>query len=349
MCKVFGCWKAHKTNAGVSATLNLTVSKKQTNIKTMKIKKRTNRAVQCLTVLGMAGWCLPAIAQDSDQVDTEEPVTVGEMTKEHPNLTVFAGGSRQFNSHIDGGGNFSIDRFRTGVGLPIKINDQYTVTTKFNYELDSYDFGGGVVGWHNINLLTGVSLLQYRYNQQWLWYGGPILRIAAEGSDFSNATDLGGAFGVNYIASDKLSYGGGIVVIGQIEENALVAPIITVNWKFAEQWALKLGMTDLATAGYGITVAYDLNPEWELSFAGQYHKSRFRIEALNNGIGQEKAFTMTVNATWKPEKVKAFSATAFAGIAAGGEVAVYTANATQLRKDKYDAAPIVGAKAVFTF
>jgi hypothetical protein len=321
----------------------------------MKNKPRINRAVQCLAAVGVAGWCLPAIAQDNDQVETEEPVTVGEMTKEHPNLTFFAGGSRQFNTTIDNGGNFSINRFRTGVGLPIKINDQYAVVTKFNYQLDSYNFGGlpaGQPGWHNINTLTGVGLLQYKYDQQWTFFGGPVLRMAAEGSDFNQATKLGGAAGVNYIMNDKLSFGGGIVVIGQIEENALVAPIITVNWKFADQWALKLGMTDLATAGYGLTVSYDLNPEWQFSAGAQMHKSRFRIEGAGptvNGIGQESSTTLTLAATWKPEKVKAFSATAFAGVAAGGKVEAETSNGTQLRNDKYDAAPVIGAKAMFTF
>lgn len=321
----------------------------------MKNKQPTNRAVQCLAVLGMAGLCQSAIAQDNDQVDTEEPVTVGEMTKEHPNLTFFAGASRQFNTTIDNGGNFSIDRFRAGVGLPLKLNDQYSLVTKFNYQLDSYDFGGlqaGQPGWHNINTITAAGLLQYRHDQQWMFYGGPVLRMASEGSDFNQATKLGGAAGVNYIANDKLSYGGGIIVIGQIEENALVLPIITVNWKFADQWALKLGMTDLATAGYGLTVAYDLNPEWQFSFGGQMHKSRFRIHGAGptvNGIGQESSFTMTAAATWSPEKAKAFSATAFAGIAAGGKIEVNTSNDTQLRNDKYDATPVVGAKATFTF
>lgn len=318
----------------------------------MKIKRPTNRAVQCVAVLGMAGLCLPAVGQDNDQVDSAEPVTVGEATKEHPNLEFFAGVSRQFNTHIDNGGNFSIDRFRTGMGLPIKIDDQFALDIKFNYQLDSYDFGGGVTGWHNINTLTGVGLLQYRHDEHWLFYGGPILRIAAEGSDWSSATKGGGALGVNYIMNDQLSFGGGIVVIGQIEENALVAPILTANWKFAPDWSLKLGMTDLATAGYGLTIAYELSPEWQFSFGGQMHKSRFRIQGSGptlNGIGQESSFTMTAAATWTPGQAKAFSATAFAGIAAGGKIEVNTSNDTQLRNDKYDAAPVVGVKASFKF
>ena len=318
----------------------------------MKDNQTTNRAVKCLAVLGMAGLCLPAIAQDNDPVDTGEPAPTAEQGADRPPVTFFAGGSRQFNTSIDNGGNFSINRFRTGVGLPAKINDQWAVVAKFNYQLDQYDFGGGIQGWHNINTLTGVGLLQYRHDQNWLFYGGPIIRIAGEGSSWSMATKGGGALGVNYIANDKLSFGGGIIVIGQIKENALVLPIITADWKFADQWSLKLGITDLATAGYGLTVAYDLNPEWQFTAGAQMHKSRFRINGngpTTDGIGQESSTTLTIAATWTPEKAKAFSATVFAGIAAGGMIEVETSNGTQLRNDSYDAAPVMGAKASFKF
>ena len=308
--------------------------------------------MQCLTVLGMAGLCLPALAQDSDPVDTAEPAPVAPQGATRPPMQFSAGVARQFNTSIDNGGNFSINRLHLGLGLPFAIDDKFAVVTKFGYQLDSYNFGGTQGGWGNINTLTGAALLQYRYDQQWMFYGGPIIRIAGEGSSWNSATKGGGALGVNYIMNDKLSFGGGIIVIGQIEENALVAPILTANWKFADQWSLKLGMTDLATAGYGLTVAYDLNSEWQFTAGAQMHKSRFRIQGsgpTTDGIGQESSTTLTLAATWTPEKMKAFSATAFAGIAAGGKIEVETSNGTQLRNDSYDAAPVLGAKATFKF
>lgn len=322
-------------------------------MKNMKSKQTNKRAIQCLTVLGMAGLCLPAVAQDNDPVDTGEAAPVAEQGATRPPMTFSAGVARQFNTDIDNGGNFSINRLHLGLALPFKIDDQFAVVTKFAYQLDEYDFGGGIPGgWGNINTFTAAGLLQYRHDEKWMFYGGPILRIAAEGSDWSGATKAGGALGVNYTMNDKLSFGGGIIVIGQIKENALVMPILTANWKFADQWSLKLGMTDLATAGYGLTVAYDLNSEWQFAAGAQMHKSRFRIDgsgATANGIGQESSTTLTLSATWSPEKVKGLSATAFAGIAAGGKIEVESSNGTQLRNDTYDPAPVMGAKVSFKF
>lgn len=35
----------------------------------------------------------------------------------------------------------------------------------------------------------------------------------------------------------------------------IVLPLVTANWKFAENWQLKAGFIDVATLGYGASVA----------------------------------------------------------------------------------------------
>lgn len=304
-----------------------------------------------MAVLVTAVLCLPAIGQDTEKLDTGEAVPAAEQGANRLPMQVMAGGSYQFKSDLDNGGHFSLWRFRTGLGVPVRINDQFSVATSVKYERDFYVWGGGLEPWSDINILTAVSLLQYRYDEHWLFYGGPIVRSAGEsGENLGNGTRAGGALAVNYIANESLSYGGGIVVMGQIEEKTKVLPIITAKWKFTDDWMLDVGFTDLATGGYGADVRWDFHPGWQLAFGGQVHQSRFRIEGNGgtaNGVGQEKAFTLTTAVTWSPDK--AFSADAFVGLVLGGRVELDTANGTQLRDDKYDPTAIVGLKATYKF
>jgi len=328
-----------------------------------KIFKKTRpliQAVQGLALLSLATSCLSVFGQDSTSVesnDSGDPVgqsgdpvpATGPVTNSLP-IRFLVGGSRQFNTGVDNGGNFSVNSFRTALGVPYRINDQYSVAAGLAYQLDSYNFGGGFQGWGDINTLTATIGLTYRYDQHWLIYGGPIVRTAAEGSDWSNATEGGGDVGFTYIASPDLRLGAGIVVIGQIEENAKVLPIITANWKFAEDWRFRLGFSDLGTAGYGGRVTWDFVPKWQWFFDFHSQTSRFRIEGsgiTTDGVGQESSINLTTGPTWSP--CAAFSASAFVGVAEGGKVAVDTSSGHQIRNDSYNAAPILGLRANFTF
>ena len=310
----------------------------------------TRRTIQYLAVMGMAGLCLPAFAQDSE-LNSEESVPAAEpgALRVLP-ITAVVGGSRQFNTSIDNGGNFSVNRYRAAVGVPIRLNDQFVIAGGVTYQMDSYDFGGGFNGWGYINTLTVSAMVHYRHDEHWAFYGGPIVRTAAEGTDWSNATEGGGALAANYIFNDKLRIGGGLVVIGQIEDDAQVMPILTANWKFADDWQLKVGFADLATAGYGARVTWDFAPKFEWSFDAQSRKSRFRTQNssfTSGGVGEESAITLTTGITWSP--CKCISATGFVGVAAAGHVQSETSNGIQLRNDTYDAAPVLGARVNFVF
>jgi len=313
----------------------------------------TLRTIQCLALLGSTGLCLSALAQDEQQLDTAEPVTAmaTETNQNKIPMPFTAGWAHQFNTHVDGGGNFSIDRFRFGLGLPVQLNDQFYLATTVKYQLDAYNFGGGIDPWGNIETLTLASFLQYRPDEQWMWYGGPIMRTAVEeGANWSDGTRGGGLLAVNYIADENLSIGGGLLVMAQIKEDALVLPIITLNWKFADDWRLKAGMSDLATGGYGLEAVWDCCPDWQLSFGGAYHQSRFRINGsgpTTDGIGQERALTLTAAATWSPNKT--FSATGFVGLATAGKLRLEDSGGNEIADNDYDTAAILGVNAKINF
>ena len=318
----------------------------------MKLKQSTDRLIRQLALLGMAGSCLTAVGQDVADLDSGQPAAAPVQGAQHqPSVKVTTAGSYQFNTDIKNGGDFSVARFRAEVGVPISVNDKLSVAPFFRYGLDSYDFGGGSKPWNDINSFVTGALLKDRLNENWVVYGGPILRLAAEsGASWSDTLQGGGLLGVTYIMSSELNFGGGLYVMSQVEDNATVLPIITANWKFAEHWKAALGYTDIGTVGYGAMVTWDYQQDWQLSFGGQFHRSRFRIDGSgpsNDGIGQEQAFTLATGLTWAPSP--SFSATGFVGLATGGEIRLETSGGNKLANSNYDPAPVIGLKAVFRF
>lgn len=334
--------------------------------KPKKMKRLSRGAIWSRVLLGAAaGLSLPAVAQDvADQPNAGEPIAEPDQGAHLQPVTFTAGSSYQFTSHLDSGGRYTLGRFRTGLGVPIKIDDQWSVMTSFKYELDGYHFKdtGGAYPWDNVNTFSGVALAQYRLDENWLIYGGPIVRGSAEsGASWGQAIKPGAAAAFNYIASDTFSIGGGIVAIGQIKDDkhsTLVLPIVTVDWKFADDWKLKVGFTDLATGGYGADVLWDFDPQWQLDFGLAYHKNRFRIEGEGpsaNGVGQESSGTLTTAITWKPFTdlsqtiLRDFSTTAFGGLAVGGRMRTDNSEGIEITDTRYKTAAILGLKANFTF
>ena len=325
------------------------------------MKYPTLRTIQCLALLGSTGLCLSVLAQDEQSLETTAPATTAVAAPTGTNqvavaqpsqpITFIGGWAHQFNTHVDNGGNFSVDRFRVGMNLPVDINDQFSLAAIARYQVDAYNFGGGLNPWENIETLTLAGLLKYRPDDRWTIYGGPLMRSSAEsGANWGNATRGGGALAASYVVDDTLTVGAGIIAMAQLEDNAMVLPIVTVNWKFADGWRFKVGFTDLTTAGYGAEVAWDIAPDWQLTFGSAFHKSRFRLDdkgANPNGIGQEKSMTTSAAATWSPNQH--FSATAFFGLAAGGKIRTENSGGSELGEESYDTVPFAGLSAKVAF
>lgn len=308
---------------------------------------------------GLSLMSLPALAQDVESLDNgvATPAPQEQPAEGSTRLPItFTGGmSHQFSTDIDNNngveGKFSLTRTKFSLGMPVRLNDNFTLGTTVRYELSRFNFNDMVASpafWRDINTLSASSILSWKADDKWTYYGGAMLKFAAEsGTDWGQGTTGGGLAGVNYKVDDNLSIGGGLAVMSQIEENARVLPLITAKWKFADNWRLDVGLTDVSTFGYGASVKWLFSKEWEFAFGAQAHKSRFRIENLNGGVGQESATTVYADAIW--HACSNIDLDAFFGVAAGGKLRVDDANGDKQFDTRYKAAPIFGGKVTFRF
>jgi hypothetical protein len=136
-----------------------------------------------------------------------------------------------------------------------------------------------------------------------------------------------------------------------LEDPAKVLPLFLCKWKFADQWRLDAGLTDLATVGYGASVTWMPTSEWEFSGGIQYHKSRFRIDGGNDvakdGIGEESAATVYVASAW--HVCPHADLGAFLGAAVGGKVALENKGGNTLFEHDYKPGAVLGINATFKF
>jgi len=330
---------------------NFRINKKQ--IKIMKTNGRKSAWV--LASAGLSLMCFPMLGQEVTDVETgqavaetqaEQPAATTPPQPGLPQLTIGAGLSYQADADIhDTDQSFSITRLDLSLGAPITINDAAEIATLFRYELASFAFDNGPDPWHNIHTFSGTGILHYHLDERFSIYGGALLRVSAEsGADFSDAFSGGGLAGVNYKFSDTFTAGGGVAIVSQIEDDPLVLPLITIDWRFVPGWRAKVGFLDVATMGYGGAVEFEPNDQWVFGFGVQYHKARFRIER-NDEVGQEDAAIIFGQATWRLNP--AFDLSGFVGVAAGGNLRLEDSSGDRIVDHDYDAAAVIGVKAKF--
>lgn len=312
---------------------------------------------------------LPALAADATMLDSSVIPTPAEPAKEASArlpITVSVGGSEQFKSEIDknNAGSFTITRFNASVRMPVKLNDEFRLNTSFRYGMDYYswdDIPANNTQWDYINTIQGAAILSWSpQDSSFSYFGGAFAKMSAEsGVALNRAATGGGIIGLNYKVSDTLSIGGGLAVASQLEENAAILPILLAKWQFADNWRLDLGMTDVATSGYGADVVWLFSPEWEFGLGAQVHKNSFRIEGnqndqlgnstsnSKNGIATEQAATIYLDSTWHASDKVDFGA--FVGVAAGGKLKLADSSGNREQKEDYKAAAILGLKASLRF
>lgn len=305
-----------------------------------------NSAVRYLAALACVGSLAPASvmaqgAEEFESVDPANPVT---------GTRVSVGFGYRASADIDDSGDaeFSETAFSVRGGPSFKIGEDVNLAAFGSYRYSHYDFVGvGADPFENIHTFRLAPVFSYQLNE-WTIYGGPGIAFSAEeGADWGKSFTGGGLAGVNYKYSDQLSFGGGLAIFSQIEDNARLIPIITVNWDFADQWKLRVGFTEVAAqGGIGAEVTYDLNDQVQLGGGLQFQRKRFRIDA-GDGVAEDSSLPIYVKAGYKLTPTATIEG--LIGINLGGTLLIEDDDGQEVFEEDYDPSVIFGLRAVFSF
>jgi hypothetical protein len=310
---------------------------------------RSAQLARILTVALALSGVLPvtAWAQTVD-VESVEPVTGEKRWVTH------AGSGHKFETDVNGGGDVSNNSFMAGLGARFDLTDSLSLSPRLVYALDSYDISNGAqpFAWGNIHQYTLLGILNWQIDEQWSVLGGPVFRLAGEGSSAFDDSFSGGAIvGFNYRPNADLSLGLAIGVLSQIEDDAGIIPIPMLRWQFVEDWTIRLGISQLGgRAGVGPELTWNITEVVDLGLGFQYQRRRYRLDdhGSNSGhIGEESSLPLYVRLGFKP--MDGLLLEAFGGVVAGGELKTQDVGGDHTFDRGYDTAGTLGLRAEYRF
>jgi opacity protein-like surface antigen len=330
---------------------------------------RRPRLSDILGVLAVASLTSASLAQSSDNspdlVDTRAiedyplyPINQARDDDSRRARFVFsAGGEYQFDSSIDTAGDFSVFRANTGLGVSVPIADQLSVAfgTSFGYaryDFDSAAVFGGEEPWEHIFTGQVTAIADYAMDDTWSMFGGGIVGMSGEdGADFGDSITGGGLIGAGYRHSDKLSFRLGASVMSQIEDDAVLMPVILVDWRLDEHWRLRLGSLDTASGDLvGAGLSYAMTEQLSVGGRLSWTRQRFRLDDSGfapSGVGQDDRFKGSLVINWRA--TDHIDLGLLGGMAFGGELRIEDENGDRLFKEDYDPAAFVGARLTWRF
>lgn len=266
-------------------------------------------------------------------------------------FTLGAGYEGQLESDLDRGGDFSIASSHYNLALKMKLTSDVSLNLSYRYVVDDYDFGGptgfgALNAWDDIETQTLTITIEHQLANDWVVFGGPVMQVPREnGASFSASDEYGGVVGVTYIASEDLVVGGGLGVIGRVEDEVAVFPVLILNWKLTSD--LRLSTSSAAAAGgrTGIELVHALAPGVELAVGGAYSFSRFRLDGMGvapSGVGEVTSFPLWTRASFKLDD--SITLDLQAAYTIGGELKLDNSLGIRITDTEFDGAWILGGR-----
>ena len=248
-----------------------------------------------------------------------------------------------------------------------KLSDKTNLTMVGSYTLHNYDFSntsGNPYQWDDVHRMVLGALIGHDLNDRWRLIGGAVFRSWGEGgADYGDSISGGLIGGFNYHPNEDFSVGMIIGAFTAIESSLGLLPIPTLQWKFAEDWNLHVGMVSVFDPGVGADVTWQISDTLSFGTGLTFQTRRYRLRDKNRnqgtgssnhpnrnddgGVGQESEVPVFAMLKWKPTPKTQLDL--LAGIAFAGNIRVEDKHGGRIADDDYDPAPFVGLRGVIGF
>jgi len=265
-------------------------------------------------------------------------------------LAVDGGAVKQFETSVDSGGDFDVDRYFLRFSANRNIGEAWSAGISLGYGESRYRFSGSPVfdgddPWGRIRDYRISLPIRYRADNNWSFVGIPSLRYSGEkGADSSDSRKWGVLAAAAYRFSDRLTIGPGFGVFSEIEDSTDFFPILLVDWKITDTLSLKSGRGLAASRGPGLSLSWSPMQNWRFSLEGRYEKNRFRLDDIGivpGGVGEDRSIPLALSATYMPDRNLEF--TLLGGVEFAGELRLEDSNGNRVADSDYDTAPFAGA------
>ena len=127
-------------------------------------------------------------------------------------------------------------------------------------------------------------------------------------------------------------------------------PALLIDWDITERLNLSTGPGIGATSGPGLSLRYALSDVRTLALTARSERVRFRLDdngIAPNGVGEDRSIPVVVSYTYSPNP--GISLNVFAGAEFGGRLTLDNSTGSEIFRQDYDTAPLVGLAARFRF
>ncbi len=265
-------------------------------------------------------------------------------------LALDGGAVKQFESSLDTGGDFDIDRYFFRFSATRDIGSAWNAGISLGYGENRYGFSGssgfgGIDPWSKIRGFRVSVPIRYRADDKWSFVGIPSLRYSGEsGADWSDSQQWGVLAAAAYRVSDRLTIGPGFGIFSEIEDDTDFFPIVLVDWKISDTLSLNTGRGLAASRGPGLSLSWTPKQRWRLSLEGRYEKTRFRLDdggPVPDGVGQDQSIPIALAVAYKPTPDLELSL--LGGVEFSGKLRLEDSSGNRLTESDYDTAPFAGA------
>lgn len=251
----------------------------------------------------------------------------------------------QLRTDTDSGSAFSVNRAIIGADLTRVFDRSRSIGLSLEYGYDGYNFDAAAEDpWSDINSINLSLPIRWSLTGAWGLLAIPTIRSSSEsGADFSDSLTSGFIGGVSYRFGDHLILGPGFGVIGQLEDDTSIFPILLIQWKITDQITFETGRGMGASQGPGLSLRWQATDAWEISLGARYERLRFRLAdtALTpDFIGEDQGFPVYLGATYTFSKSSEISI--YTGIRAGASLAIDTNTGASSTEADADPTPFAG-------
>lgn len=246
---------------------------------------------------------------------------------------------------------------RAGLDLSLYIPyapaaDKLLFTVGLTNEFSWYTFGGadhGVTAGtdkpvSDVTLLRITPAFRYKVDSDWTLFGGLVGEAAGQNDVELGQTTTGGGFlGAKYKLSDNLSVSLGIAAKTQLEDDALVLPLVGFDWNITDK-------LDLTLEGASLTLTYEASPTWDLGAQLSYEDRNFRLAKdapIPYGVLRDQRVTVGLQAQWNPTVW--FSLKGEVGVVAWSQLEFDTSSGNPIDTLDVDPTGYAGISATFRF
>ena len=314
------------------------------------------------TVLGSTptSIALPALTLQDQAAPETRPVDVAPAgLGQDPSagfdtsLSFDVGYTWQFQSKLkdQNQGQVSHGRAHTDGKFRLGLTDTLDLTMGWRYQFDQWSFKDTIEVWQDINTLQFNLGLRWRLNDNWIVFGGGQVMWSVEnGGNWSDSVIGGGAAGFSYAFSRDLIIGAGLGVRSQLEDDALLYPIIVLDWQITDRLSLDTRLETGWANQSGAELVYELTDEFDVGLAVVFDYERFRLDdsgVLPGGVGTTETLPLMFYLTWEP--IPETSITGYIGATVYGRIKATNSASQDVYASTYDPTPVIGLQGSIRF